>query len=68
MIAVQVVLALSVSMIADSYNPAHDNVLLFYTLAFVKHCMTVTCIVAGTSFLFDNVSPLKTEVEHNGKS
>ena len=57
--AMQIALALSVSLAAENYKPAHDNVLLFYTIGFIKHCLTVMCIVAGISLLFDRPRALK---------
>ncbi|RUS86528.1 hypothetical protein EGW08_005720 [Elysia chlorotica] len=63
--ALQIVLALTVSLAAENYKPAHDNVLLFYAIGFVKHFLTVICIVAGISLLFDNARLLQVQEKHD---
>ncbi|GFR66951.1 glucose-6-phosphatase, partial [Elysia marginata] len=52
-LVIQVVFALAVSLSAENYKPAHDNLLLFLSISFLKHCLTVIVILAGISLLFD---------------
>lgn len=66
--ALQVVLALAVSLATESYKPAHDNVLLFYCLGFVKYCLTVIAIVVGISVLFDRSGKNQIENPSSTKS
>lgn len=45
--SLQIALALAVTVSADGLKPGHDNLLLFYTLGFIKYTVTVCFIVSA---------------------
>ncbi|GFN94622.1 glucose-6-phosphatase [Plakobranchus ocellatus] len=51
--AVKIALALAVTLTSERFKPFHDNSTMFYTVGFVKHSLTVVCIVAGISVLYE---------------